>query len=309
MHIPVLKDEVLEALKIKEGGIYVDLTLGGGGHSRLILDALKKGTFLGFDQDLDAIKRGQLLKEGTEVTVHLIHANFVDFKTHLEALNIDKIDGVLMDLGVSSFQLDEAERGFSYRFDGPLDMRMDATQSLSASTIVNTYDEKTLKEILYLYGEERFAPQIVRAIIKQRNLKPIESTLELVDVIKSALPMKKLSLKGHPAKQTFQALRMAVNEEMKVLKNTLDTLIPFLNVKGRLVVISFHSLEDRLVKNAMKAASTIHHPAGLVSMPDHVADFQVMTKKPVLPTVYETEINPRSKSAKMRVLERIKAEL
>lgn len=308
MHIPVLKDEVLEALKIKEGGIYVDLTLGGGGHSRLILDALKKGTFLGFDQDLDAIKRGQLLKEGTEVTVHLIHANFVDFKTHLEALNIDKIDGVLMDLGVSSFQLDEAERGFSYRFDGPLDMRMDATQSLSASTIVNTYDEKTLKEILYLYGEERFAPQIVRAIIKQRNLKPIESTLELVDVIKSALPMKKLSLKGHPAKQTFQALRMAVNEEINVLKNTLDTLIPYLNVKGRLVVISFHSLEDRLVKNAMRAASTIHHPAGLVSMPDHEADFLVITKKPVLPTVYETEINPRSKSAKMRVLERIKAE-
>lgn len=309
MHIPVLKDEVLEALKIKEGGIYVDLTLGGGGHSRFLLDALKKGTFLGFDQDLDAIKRGQFLKEGTEVKVHLIHANFVDFKTHLEALNIDKIDGVLMDLGVSSFQLDEAERGFSYRFDGPLDMRMDATQSLSANTIVNTYDEKTMKEILYLYGEERFAPQIVRAIIKQRNLKPIESTLELVDVIKSALPMKKLSLKGHPAKQTFQALRMAVNEEMKVLKNTLDTLIPFLNVKGRLVVISFHSLEDRLVKTAMKAASTIFHPAGLVSMPDHVADFQVMTKKPVLPTVYETEINPRSKSAKMRVLERIKAEL
>lgn len=308
MHIPVLKDEVLEALKIKEGGIYVDLTLGGGGHSRLLLDALKKGTFLGFDQDLDAIKRGQFLKEGTEVKVHLIHANFVDFKTHLEALNIDKIDGVLMDLGVSSFQLDEAERGFSYRFDGPLDMRMDATQSLSANTIVNTYDEKTMKEILYLYGEERFAPQIVRAIIKQRNLKPIESTLELVDVIKSALPMKKLSLKGHPAKQTFQALRMAVNEEMKVLKNTLDTLIPYLNVKGRLVVISFHSLEDRLVKNAMKAASTIHHPAGLVSMPDHEADFLVITKKPVLPTVYETEINPRSKSAKMRVLERIKAE-
>jgi 16S rRNA (cytosine1402-N4)-methyltransferase len=308
MHIPVLKDEVLEALQIKEGGIYVDLTLGGGGHSRLILDALKTGTFLGFDQDVDAIKRAQFLKDDTDVKVHLIHANFADFKTHLDALNIDKVDGVLMDLGVSSFQLDEAERGFSYRFDGPLDMRMDANQTLSAYTIVNTYDEKTLKEILYQYGEERFAPQIVRAILKQRSIQPIKTTLELVDVIKSALPMKKLSMKGHPAKQTFQAIRMAVNEEINVLKNTLDTLIPFLNVRGRLVVISFHSLEDRLVKNAMKAASTIDHPAGLVSMPDHEADFLVITKKPVLPTDQETELNPRSKSAKMRVLERIKAE-
>jgi 16S rRNA (cytosine1402-N4)-methyltransferase len=308
MHIPVLKDEVLEALQIKEAGIYVDLTLGGGGHSRLILDALKTGTFLGFDQDVDAIQRAQFLKDHTEVKVHLIHANFADFKSHLDALGIDKVDGVLMDLGVSSFQLDEAERGFSYRFDGPLDMRMDATQSLSAHTIVNTYDEKTLKEILYQYGEERFAPQIVRAILKQRSIHPIKTTLELVDVIKSALPMKKLSMKGHPAKQTFQAIRMAVNEEINVLKNTLDTLIPFLNVNGRLVVISFHSLEDRLVKNAMKAASTIDHPAGLVSMPDHEADFVVITKKPVLPTDQETEQNPRSKSAKMRVLERIKAE-
>lgn len=306
MHIPVLKDDVISALKIKEGGTYIDLTLGGAGHSRLICEALKKGTFIGFDQDPEAIQRAQVLKDYQGLDVHLFHANFADFKDHLEALDIEKIDGALIDLGVSSFQLDEAERGFSYRFEGPLDMRMDPTQELSAATIVNTYDEKTLKEILYRYGEERFAPQIVNAIIKVRTEKPITTTLELVEIIKSALPMKKLSHKGHPAKQTFQAIRMAVNQELKVLEDTLTSIIPLLNLHGRLVILTFHSLEDRIVKNAMKKASQIDHPEGLVTMPDKTPDFHVITKKPVLPTPEELAINPRSKSAKMRVLERIK---
>lgn len=308
MHIPVLKNEVIAALNIKEGGTYIDLTLGGAGHSRLICDALKKGTFIGFDQDPEAIQRAQVLKDYPGIDVHLMHANFADFKEHLEALGIKKIDGALIDLGVSSFQLDEAERGFSYRFEGPLDMRMDPTQEITAATIVNTYDEKTLKDILYRYGEERFAPQIVKAIIKARTEKPITTTLELVDIIKSALPMKKLSQKGHPAKQTFQAIRMAVNQELKVLEDTLSSIIPLLNLHGRLVILTFHSLEDRIVKNAMKKASQIDHPEGLVTMPDKTADFHVITKKPVFPTQEELDMNPRSKSAKMRVLERIKEE-
>jgi 16S rRNA (cytosine1402-N4)-methyltransferase len=306
MHIPVLKDEVIEALNIQEQGTYIDLTLGGAGHSRLICDALKKGTFIGFDQDPEAIKRAHFLKEYQGINVHLIHANFAEVKEHLDALHIDKVDGILMDLGVSSFQLDEAERGFSYRFDGPLDMRMDPTQILDAATIINTYDEKTLKDILYRYGEERFAPQIVKTIIKAREAKPISTTLELVDVIKSALPMKKLSQKGHPAKQTFQAIRMAVNQELNVLENTLDTIIPLLNISGRLVILTFHSLEDRMVKIAMKKASQVDHPEGLVTMPDKVADYHVLTKKPIIPSDQEQALNPRSKSAKMRVLERIK---
>jgi len=308
MHIPVLKDEVIESLKIKEDGTYIDLTLGGAGHSLLILKALKKGTFIGFDQDADAISRAAFLKENTDVDVHLIHDNFSALKTHLDRLNIDQVDGILMDLGVSSFQLDEPERGFSYRFDGSLDMRMDASQNLSAKDIVNTFDEKTLRDILFQYGEERMAPVIVKAIIKARTEKPIETTLELVDIIKSALPQKILSKKGHPAKQTFQAIRMAVNEEINVLKTTLDEAIPLLKVGGRLAVISFHSLEDRLVKNAMKKASTIDHPDGLVTMPDKVADFQMVTKKPIIPSALEEASNPRSKSAKLRVLERLKAE-
>ena len=306
MHIPVLKDEVIEALKIKEGGTYIDLTLGGAGHSRLICDGLKKGTFIGFDQDPEAIQRAQHLKEYQDIDVHLIHANFTDVTHHLDQLNIKSVNGFLMDLGVSSFQLDEAERGFSYRFDGPLDMRMDPTQEISAATMVNTYDEKTLKDILYRYGEERFAPQIVRAIIKYREHQPITNTLELVDIIKSALPMKKLSQKGHPAKQTFQAIRIAVNQELKVLENTLESIIPLLNLDGRIVILTFHSLEDRIVKNAMKKASQIDHPEGLVTMPDKTPDYQVITKKPVLPSEEELKTNPRSKSAKMRVLERIK---
>ena len=308
MHIPVLKDQVIEALNIRPGKTYIDMTLGGAGHSALICDALKTGTLIGFDQDEAAIKRAQFLKDTPNINVHLIHANFADFKTHLERLNIDKVDGVLMDLGVSSFQLDEAERGFSYRFDGPLDMRMDLSQPLSAATIVNTYDESTLKDILYRYGEERFAPHIVKAILKARSIAPITTTEQLVTIIKSALPQKKLSQKGHPAKQTFQALRIAVNQELTVLTPTLEAIFPTLNIGGRLVVISFHSLEDRFVKVAMKAVTTVDHPAGLVTMPDTESDYRLLTKKPILPQPEEGATNPRSKSAKMRVLERFKAE-
>lgn len=305
MHVPVLFQEAIDALNLSPKKTMVDMTLGGAGHARAILAHLKGGTLIGFDQDADAITRAQKALDSETNTVHLIHSNFSTFKTHLEALNIQAVDGVLFDLGVSSFHFDEADRGFSYRLDGPLDMRMDPLQPLTAETIVNTYEPRDLLHILFTYGEESFARPIVKAIIKAREEAPIKTTFQLVEIIKSALPAKKKSQKGHPAKQTFQALRIAVNDELGVLKQTLKDVLDHLSVGGRCVVISFHSLEDRIVKTVFKEVSSVEHPPGLPTMPTEEAPFKIITRKPVVPGDKETALNPRSKSAKMRVIERI----
>lgn len=307
MHVPVLFKESIDALKIQPTKTYLDMTLGGAGHARAILSQLNQGTLIGFDQDSDAIQRAKIALLSTSNTVHLIHDNFSSFKSHLKDLNISAVDGVLFDLGVSSFHFDEADRGFSYRLDGPLDMRMDLNQPLTAEIIVNTYTPRDLLHILFTYGEESFARPIVKAIVKAREEAPIHTTFQLVEIIKRALPAKKKAQKGHPAKQTFQALRIAVNDELGVLERTLKDVLAHLSVGGRCVVISFHSLEDRIVKTLFKKASTVFHPAELPTMPKEAAPFKVITRKPVLPTPQETEENPRSKSAKMRVIERISA--
>lgn len=306
MHIPVLFEEAIAALQIQESSTIVDMTLGGAGHSKAILERLNHGTLIAFDQDASAIKRSKPRLTSTTNTVHLVHDNFVHFKSHLVTLNHPEVDGILFDLGVSSFHFDEAERGFSYRLDGPLDMRMDVSQPLTAAVILNTYEPKDLLHILFMYGEESYARPIVKAIIKHRDVAPFKTTFELVDTIKDALPQKRLSQKGHPAKKTFQALRIAVNKELDVLKTALQDALSVLKPKGRLVVISFHSLEDRIVKTLFKDAATVDHPDVLVTMPSETAAFKVITKKPILPSAEEAALNPRSKSAKMRVIERIK---
>jgi len=305
MHVPVLFNEAIEALAINPGGTYVDMTLGGAGHASAILARLSGGRLIGFDQDMDAIDRAESKLISASSTIHLVHANFSQFKDTLKALNVEEVDGVLFDLGVSSFHFDEADRGFSYRLDGPLDMRMDASQPLTAKTIVNTYEPRDLLHILFTYGEEAFARPIVKAIVKARETKPIETTSQLVDIIKGALPEKRKAQKGHPAKQTFQALRIAVNDELGVLERTLSDVLDHLSVGGRCAVISFHSLEDRLVKTVFKKSSTVDHPADLPTMPTTEAPFRQITRKPIMPSAQETQENPRSKSAKMRVIERI----
>ncbi len=296
MHVPVLFNEAIEALSIHPRGTYVDMTLGGAGHASAILVRLSEGRLIGFDQDMDAIQRAESTLSSASNAIHLVHANFSQFKDTLKALQIEAVDGVLFDLGVSSFHFDEADRGFSYRLDGPLDMRMDASQPLTANEIVNTYEPRDLLHILFTYGEESFARPIVKAIVKARDTKPIETTSQLVDIIKGALPEKRKAQKGHPAKQTFQALRIAVNDELGVLERTLSDVLDHLKVGGRCVVISFHSLEDRLVKTVFKKRSTVDHPADLPTMPTREAPFKLITRKPIIPSAQEMQENPRSKA-------------
>lgn len=300
MHIPVLLNEAIQALNIKPTGTYVDLTLGAAGHSQAILSQLDGGHLFVFDQDIDAINRSKTLLSSKKANVTFIHDNFSHLNRHVQM----PLEGVLMDIGVSSFQFDEPERGFSYRFDGPLDMRMDQSQSLSAYQVINTYQPGDLVRILYQYAEENYARPIVKAIIKRREIKPIETTLELVDVIKEALPRKKLNQKGHPAKQTFQALRIEVNNELGVLKEAIHQVAEKLSINGRLVIITFHSLEDRIVKQTFKELSTVIHPEGLVTMPKEAAKYALVNRKPIIPSETEMSKNPRSKSAKMRILTR-----
>lgn len=300
MHFPVLLDEAIEALNIKPSGTYVDLTLGAAGHSQVILSHLDKGQLFVFDQDIDAINRSKEVLISKKAKVTFVHKNFSQLKEHIKT----PVDGFLMDIGVSSFQFDEAKRGFSYRFDGPLDMRMDKSQTLSAYHVVNTYEPGDLVRILYQYAEENYARPIVKAIVKRREVRPIETTLELVDIIKEALPQKKLKQKGHPAKQTFQALRIEVNNELGVLKDAIYQAADKLSINGRLVIITFHSLEDRIVKQAFKDLSTIFHPEGLVTMPNEEAKYALVNRKPIIPSDTEMSKNPRSKSAKMRILTR-----
>lgn len=301
-HTSVLLEEAVQLLDIKPDGIYVDATTGGGGHSSLILASLTKGHLFCFDQDDYAFSRAKekLNQVGTNYT--FIHSNFVNLKKELQKRGISNIDGILYDLGVSSFQLDLQERGFSYRLDAPLDMRMNQEQDLSAYHIVNQYSYEDIVRILYRYGEEPFAKQIARAIEKYRCQKPIETTLELVEVIKSCLPAKVLKQKGHPAKQTFQALRIAVNDELRVFEDSLNDALDMLNPNGRAVVITFHSLEDRICKSIFKERSTIEIPKGVPMIIEETAPFELITKKPLLPSEEELEANNRAHSAKMRVI-------
>lgn len=303
-HKTVLLEEAVEMLQVKEDGIYVDATTGGGGHSSLILSKLKTGHLYCFDQDEYAFQRTKerLDQIGTNYT--FIHSNFVHLKEELEKHQVTHIDGIIYDLGVSSFQLDMQERGFSYRLDAPLDMRMNPNQELSAKTIVNEYSYEDLVSILYRYGEEPFAKQIARAIEAKRKEKTIETTLELVDIIRSALPAKILRQKGHPAKQTFQALRIAVNDELRVFEDSIHQALELLNSGGRACVITFHSLEDRICKTVFKEASTIFIPKGVPIVCDQEAPFLLVTRKPILPSEEEIAENNRSHSAKMRVLEK-----
>jgi len=305
-HVSVLLNECIEALDIKQGGIYVDCTMGGGGHSKEILGKLKKtGRLIGIDQDTNALEASKKrLKEYDNVTY--IHDNFYNIDSILENLNIDKVDGILMDLGVSSHQLDEAERGFSYMKDAPLDMRMDRNQSLSAYEVVNTYSEEALYRILKEYGEERFAKKIARIIAERRAIKPVETTFELVDIIKAAIPAK-FRREGHPGKKTFQAIRIEVNQELQILDKAIKDSIGRLNHGGRIAIITFHSLEDRLVKNIFKEQE---NPCICPKdFPQCVCGkkptIKIITRKPIIPGDQEMDENPRSKSAKLRVAEKL----
>lgn len=304
-HVTVLKNEAVEALNIKEDGIYVDCTLGGGGHSSLILSKLTTGHLYSFDQDEYAIKRAKevLNKIGTNYTI--INSNFKNIKEELNKLGVSHIDGVLYDLGVSSFQFDDPSRGFSYRFDAPLDMRMNQNQELSANKIVNEYPLDVLTLYFNKYGDEKFANKIAQKIVEYRKTKEIETTLELVEIIKSALPQKVLNQKGHPAKKVFQALRVAVNDELKVFEESLNDALDLLNQGGRCVVITFQSLEDKICKYTFKERSTLNIPAGLPIMTkDMKAPFNLITRNAIVPSNNEIENNNRSHSAKMRILER-----
>lgn len=301
-HITVLKEEAVDALNIKDDGIYVDATLGGGGHSSLILSKLKKGHLYSFDQDDYAISRAKEKLDTVGNNYTIIKSNFVNLKERLNELGVYYIDGILYDLGVSSFQFDMEERGFSYRLDGPLDMRMNQNQELSAKTIVNEWPVSKLIEIFYRYGEEKFAKQIAFQIDKVRHEKEISTTFELVDIIKSALPQKVLKQKGHPAKQVFQALRVAVNDELTVFEKSLLDALDMLNSDGRAVVITFQSLEDRICKSIFKEKSTLDIPEWLPVIIKEEAPFELISRKPILPSEEELNNNNRSHSAKMRIL-------
>ena len=300
-HITVLLNEAIEYLDIKEDGIYVDCTLGGGGHSSLILSKLKNGHLYCFDQDDYAISVAKERLDKVSKNYTIIKSNFVNIKEELEKLGVTKVDGVLYDLGVSSFQFDDASRGFSYNSEARLDMRMNKDQKLSAYEVVNEYSYNDLVRIFYMYGEDPFSKQIAKKIVENR---PIETTLELVEVIKKALPQKVLNSKGHPAKRIFQALRIEVNDELKVFEKSLKDAINLLDKDGRIVVITFHSLEDRICKKVFKERSTLDILPGLPVIITEEAPFENMTKKVITSSEGELDENNRAHSAKMRVLRR-----
>lgn len=305
-HKSIMLDEVIENLIIKPEGIYVDGTLGGAGHSFEIAKRLTgEGKLVGFDQDEDAIRAsGERLKEFPFVTI--IRSNYRNMKSELNKIGINKVDGILLDLGVSSYQLDEASRGFSYREDALLDMRMDKRNLMTAKDIVNTYSQGELFRIIRDYGEDKFAANIAKHIVNYRQEKEIETTLELAEIIKGAIPMKIRKMTGHPAKQTFQALRIELNEELTVLKEGLSDMIELLNPSGRLCIITFHSLEDRIVKNIFKdAENPCTCPKKIpVCVCGKVKKGNVITKKPIVSTEEELLDNSRAKSAKLRVFEK-----
>lgn len=309
-HIPVLLDEAIDSLGIKPNGIYVDLTLGRAGHASQILARLnRKGRLIGIDQDAQAIENSKIALSKIGSNFETVHENFRNFKEVLYTLNIQKVDGILMDLGVSSPQFDDSERGFSYRSNARLDMRMDERNSLTAYEIVNTYSVTDLARIFGEYGEDKYAYQIARKIAEARISAPIVTTQQLVDLIKSAKPMKELAKKGHPAKQIFQALRIEVNDELGALEITIKDALKLLNVGGRLVVISFQSLEDRLIKEAFRKVTVVEGTRrNVFSLPkeEEMPKFRLVHRKIVTPSGREINRNPRSHSAKLRAIERIK---
>ena len=306
-HISVRLQECLDGLDIKPDGIYVDGTLGGAGHSSQIAKRLTTGRLIGIDRDPVALAAaGERLKP-YEKNVTLVHSNFCEIAQVLRDLDIPGVDGILLDLGVSSPQLDDGARGFSYMADAPLDMRMNGEDALTARTVVNTWSQEELRRILYTYGEERYAPQIAAAICRRRETAPIETTLELVDIIRSAMPPAALREKQHPAKRSFQAIRIAVNDELGSVEKVMEDAIPLLNPGGRLAVITFHSLEDRIVKTAMTAASKgcTCPPSFPVCVCGKKPQVKLISRKPIVATDEELEENPRSRSAKLRVCEKL----
>jgi len=306
-HVSVLLEECLEGLAIKPEGIYVDGTLGGAGHSSRIVQRLTTGTLVGIDRDPVALKAAGKRLEPYKDRVKLVHSNFCEMTAALDALGIKGVDGILLDLGVSSPQLDEVTRGFSYMADAPLDMRMNNEDILTADMVVNTWSQEELKKILYEYGEERYAPQIAAAICRRRETAPIRTTLELVDVIRGAMPPAALREKQHPAKRSFQAIRIAVNDELGSVSKAMEAAIPLLNPGGRLAVITFHSLEDRIVKNAMASAAKgcTCPPNFPVCVCGKKPLVKLVSRKPIVSGEEELTNNPRARSAKLRVCEKL----
>ena len=305
-HKSVLLDETIDSLKIKPDGIYVDGTLGGAGHSYEIVKSLDTGRLIGIDQDEAAIKAASKRLAGFEDKVTIVRSNYSEIKRILRDLNIDRVDGILLDLGVSSYQLDSPMRGFSYREDAPLDMRMDTRSNVTARDIVNDYSEMDLYRVIRDYGEDKFAKNIAKHIVIAREEKPIDTTFELVEVIKAAIPMRVRKMTGHPAKKTFQAIRIELNKELEVLKDTIQDMINLLNWKGRLSIITFHSLEDRIVKSAFRTNEnpcTCPHDFPICVCGKEPKG-KVITRKPIIPSEEEMEANRRSRSAKLRVFEK-----
>lgn len=309
-HVTVLLHEAVNGLNVHPNSTYVDATLGGGGHSGLILQSLKKGHLYSFDQDQTAIIYNQehLSDYINQGTLTLIQDNFKNLKMALRKHHVKKIDGIVYDLGVSSPQFDDAQRGFSYKLDAPLDMRMNQEQSLSAMEVVNEWSYERLVKILYRYGEENYAKSIARSIERNRKKQPIRTTFELVDVIKEAIPARARRHGGHPAKKTFQAIRIAVNDELGALESSLEQAFDLLNVHGRISVITFQSLEDRLVKTMFREKASLKDvPHGLPVIPDNLKpDFKLINKKPIVPTENELSANHRAHSAHLRIIEKIK---
>lgn len=306
-HVSVLKEETIESLNIRPDGIYVDGTLGGGGHSLEICKRLGTGgRLIGIDQDMDAVRAATERLNDYRDKVTIVHSNYQDIDSVLRSLSIDGVDGILLDLGVSSYQLDNAERGFTYREDTPLDMRMDQSSVLTARDIVNDYSEQELFRVIKNYGEDGFAKNIAKHIVRARQLKPIETTGELNEIIKAAIPAKVRQGQGHPSKKTFQAIRIELNKELEVLENSLDKMIELLNPGGRLSVITFHSLEDRIVKNIFRKNMNpcTCPPEFPVCVCGKKPTGRIITRKPITPGEEELENNKRAKSSKLRVFEK-----
>lgn len=307
-HTSVLLNETVDGLKVKPDGIYVDATLGGGGHACEVCSRLnEQGRFIGIDQDAAAIEAAGVRLNGFGEKVTIIRSNYCEMKSKLHQIGIDRVDGIVLDLGVSSYQLDTAERGFSYRSDAPLDMRMDQRQKMTARDIVNDYSEMDLFRVIRDYGEDKFAKNIAKHIVIERGKGTIETTGQLAEIISHAIPMKVQKTSGHPAKRTFQAIRIELNHELDVLRGSLDDMIELLNPGGRLCIITFHSLEDRIVKSSFRknenpCTCPSHFP---VCICGKVSQGKVITRKPILPSKEEQEENSRSKSAKLRIFEKV----
>ena len=303
-HISVLFDETIEGLHIQPTGTYVDATLGGGGHAAGILSRLTSGRLIGFDQDLVALEQTKVRLAEFQARYELVHANFSQLQEELKRLGVTHVNGILMDIGVSSFQLDDPARGFSYHHDAPLDMRMDNTSSLTAATIVNEYTADQLRT-LFTTGEVPFTNRLVDEIIRVRKVQPIETTFDLVQLVQAVAPRVEKQ-KRHPARLVFQALRLETNQELDVLTKAIEQALQLLTIGGRLVIITFHSLEDRIVKQAFVKASSLDIPKGVpIATKGMQANFQLITKKPIVPSETELLLNPRAKSAKCRIIERV----